>query len=180
MTREEAIAQLKMDRDLFNFNPMTGEEEPMNEDCRKSADALDMAIKALEQEPCEDAVSRQEVVQWLENATDDSIEHAIDSNLEFIPPVIPTPKKGKWIKEETIHGWDGFSYKCSECGFFVSKNALALLKAQEVDEPKQVDLYGKDEWLGFVCVCPYCKAEWMSATDDTHFCPNCGRPVKWE
>lgn len=51
MTREEAIAQLKMDRDLANFNPMTGEEEPMNEDCRKSVEALDIAIKALEQEP---------------------------------------------------------------------------------------------------------------------------------
>ena len=50
MTREEAIAQLKMDRDLANFNPMTGEEEPMNEDCRKSVEALDMAIKALEQQ----------------------------------------------------------------------------------------------------------------------------------
>lgn len=49
MTREEAIAQLKMDRDLCNFNPMTGEEEPMNEDCRKSVEALDMAIEALEE-----------------------------------------------------------------------------------------------------------------------------------
>jgi DNA-directed RNA polymerase subunit RPC12/RpoP len=86
--------------------------------------------------------------------------------------------KAKWVYCEDEYGQDG--YKCSECGFFVSKNALALLKAQEVDEPKQVDLYGKDEWWGFVCVCPYCKAEWMSATDDTHFCPNCGRKVKWD
>lgn len=46
---------------------------------------------------CEDTISRQAVVQWLENATDDSIEHAIDSNLEFIPPVTPTRKKGRWI-----------------------------------------------------------------------------------
>ena len=86
--------------------------------------------------------------------------------------------KAKWVYYEDEYGQDG--YKCSECGFFVSKDALALLKAQEVDEPKQVDLYGKDEWWGFVCVCPYCKAEWMSATDDTHFCPNCGRKVKWD
>ena len=53
MTREEAILQLKRDRDPFylcNFNPLTGEEEPMNEDCRKSVKALDMAIKALERE----------------------------------------------------------------------------------------------------------------------------------
>ena len=57
MTREEAIAQLKMDRDLCNFNPMTGEEAPMNEDCRKSAEALDMAIKALEQESCKDIMT---------------------------------------------------------------------------------------------------------------------------
>ena len=49
MTREEAIARLKLDRDLCNFNPMTSEEEPMNEDCRKSAEALDIAIKALDQ-----------------------------------------------------------------------------------------------------------------------------------
>lgn len=73
MTRDEAIAQLKMDRDLCNFNPMTGEEEPMNEDCRKSAVALDMAIKALEQEPCEDAVSRQLAL------------YALDKRLDSIP-----------------------------------------------------------------------------------------------
>ena len=41
----------EMDRDLCNFNPMTGEEEPMNEDCRKTVEALDIAIKTLEQEP---------------------------------------------------------------------------------------------------------------------------------
>lgn len=68
MTREEAIAQLKMDRDLANFNPMTGEEEPMNEDCRKSVEALDMAIKALEQQPCEDAISRAEAEAIFRNA----------------------------------------------------------------------------------------------------------------
>ena len=58
MTIDEAIARLKLDRGLCNFNPMTGEEEPMNEDCRKSAEALDIAIQALEQEPCEDCISR--------------------------------------------------------------------------------------------------------------------------
>ena len=49
MTEKEAIARLKLDRNLCNFNPITGEEEPMNEDCRKSAEALDIAIKALDQ-----------------------------------------------------------------------------------------------------------------------------------
>lgn len=62
MTIEEAIAQLKTDRDLCNFNPITGEEEPMNEDCKKSAEALDVAIKALEQvSSIEDCVSRKAI-----------------------------------------------------------------------------------------------------------------------
>ena len=43
-----------------------------------------------------DCVSRKRVLEWLENATDDSIEHAIDSNLEFIPSVTPIRPKGHW------------------------------------------------------------------------------------
>ena len=58
-------------------------------------------------------------------------------------------------------------------------DALALLK-QEAVEPKQVELYGKDDWYGLVCVCPDCKAEWMGCESETHFCPNCGRQVKWD
>ena len=56
-------------------------------------------------------------------------------------------------------------------------NVIALLKEQEA---KPVDLYGKDDWYGLVCVCPDCKAEWMGEEYNTHFCPKCGRPVKWE
>jgi hypothetical protein len=59
-------------------------------------------------------------------------------------------------------------------------SAIVLLKEQEAVEPEQVDVYGEDEWWGFVCVCPDCKTEWMTDKDATHFCPNCGRPVKWE
>lgn len=25
-------------------------------------------------------------------------------------------KIGRWIREKSIHGWDGYSYQCSECG----------------------------------------------------------------
>ena len=67
-----------------------------------------------------------------------------------------------------------------DCRSNCAKDALALLKEQEVVEPKQVDLYGNDEWWGLVCVCPDCNAEWMTDKANTHFCPNCGRSVKWE
>jgi hypothetical protein len=65
------------------------------------------------------------------------------------------------------------------CRHYMLADALALIKEQE-DDVKQVYLYGKDEWWGLVCVCPDCKAEWMSDKADTNFCPKCGRQVKWE
>ena len=55
--------------------------------------------KALESQPCEDAISREAVVNWLEVCTDDSIEHAIESNLEFIPSVKSQPKIDEIIKQ---------------------------------------------------------------------------------
>jgi hypothetical protein len=66
------------------------------------------------------------------------------------------------------------------CTALMSMDVLELLKEQKAVEPEQVDVYGEDEWWGFVCVCPDCKTEWMTDKDATHFCPNCGRPVKWE
>ena len=42
-----------------------------------------------------DCISRKRVLEWLENATDDSIEHALDSDLEFISSV--TPQEPRWI-----------------------------------------------------------------------------------
>lgn len=63
----------------------------------------------------------------------------------------------------------------TDCTALMAMDVLELLKEQEA---KQVELYGKDEWCGLVCVCPDCRAEWMSDKADTHFCPNCGRPVK--
>ena len=98
MTREEAIAQLKMDRDLANFNPMTGEEEPMNEDCRKSVEALDMAIKALEQQPCEDTISRQAAIDACHNYEDGKDAYAygdvVEKRLKTLPSAEPDQR---WI-----------------------------------------------------------------------------------
>lgn len=57
---------------------------------------------------------------------------------------------------------------------------MGWLKEQKAVEPKQVDLYGNDEWWGLVCVCPDCNAEWMTDKANTHYCPNCGIRVKLE
>ena len=35
---------------------------------------------------------------------------------EIIKALEQEPRKGKWIKEKSIYGWDGRSYQCSVCG----------------------------------------------------------------
>lgn len=81
--------------------------------------------------------------------------------------------------KECPYIYDGRA-KQSNCEGVLHWDALELLKEQDAVEPKQVDLYGNDEWWGLVCVCPDCNAEWMTDKANTHFCPNCGRSVKWE
>lgn len=90
-------------------------------------------------------------------------------------------------REKVISKFEKIISVCKEDGcdfidltFEDAEQILALLKEQEAVEPKQVYLYGKDDWYGLVCVCPDCKAEWMSDKEDTHFCPKCGMAVKWE
>lgn len=80
---------------------------------------IDAAVKLFKQEPCEDAISRQDVWFKLTNGayTGETIEQFIDriaKEIENTLPVIPIRKKGKWCKQT-----DGYSnwYECSECGY---------------------------------------------------------------
>lgn len=87
-------------------------------------DALGMAIKALEQAPCEDAISRQAVQdyiakylsQYLYNDVREAVE-VIDEYIGELPSVNPQSKTGYWIGiDEEPHE----DYKCSCCGYVVS------------------------------------------------------------
>lgn len=75
-----------------------------------------MARKALEQEPCEDAVSRAEVLNLVRlNAF-----HAKSQikAIENMPSVTPQePRKGHWIEHPHECGinWEYSMYECSEC-----------------------------------------------------------------
>lgn len=86
MTREDKIKALEREREYM-----------ISHGGDSQAKALADAIELMRREPCEDAVSRKQVVEWLQRASDDSIQHAIDSNMEFISSVTPTRKKGRWI-----------------------------------------------------------------------------------
>jgi DNA-directed RNA polymerase subunit RPC12/RpoP len=88
---------------------------------RPSEEDVEQVIKALEQQPCEDAISRQEAIKYLntnmawydedgEIADSDEKLKAITDLVNGVPPVIPQPKTGHWINIDETHS------KCDRCG----------------------------------------------------------------
>jgi hypothetical protein len=69
---------------------------------------LNLSIKAIEQESCEDAVSRKAVLEIIER---EEFKGDALSEIESLSPVTPTRKKGKWRKEY----WGAMYDTCSEC-----------------------------------------------------------------
>jgi hypothetical protein len=119
MTKEEAISLLsQVNHILVNSNSwLENTHEPLNI-------AFDMAIKALEQEPCEDCVSRQSVhdgmIKYEFHSSDMTITEFVK---DVLPPVTPTRKRGKWVKtgQSFIDPNKFLCYSCSECEFDVGK-----------------------------------------------------------
>lgn len=96
MTREEAIKWL--DR-LYIGADITDEYGDM-ENVQPYEEALNMAIKALSQEPCEDAISRQGLLnrlddfnKWCKDGRLQGSLFAVDV-IKDMPPVTP---KARWI-----------------------------------------------------------------------------------
>lgn len=93
----------------------------------KEHDALDMVIKALDQEFCEDCVSRAELLKIYENRFIELQKaHQMDkqlginwciNTLKGLPSVIPQePKTGRWIRQtDDYHDY----YECDHCGIAV-------------------------------------------------------------
>ena len=114
MTREEAIKRLKESRNTIQ--PFLYVDE-----------AIDYAVKALEKEPCEDAVSRKQAIDFVDeviggkNDFADAIRDGVVAVLSALPSVTPTRKKGKWII-------DGHHRRCPKC------NEYFCIKDSEGDE----------------------------------------------
>ena len=89
---------------------------------RQLAEWLKDYKRLLEQQPCEDAISRQaaidkikEIYEWHDNVSKERIiEH-----FKRLPPVTPQQKYGKWIVHPEIETSTPeylMFYECSECG----------------------------------------------------------------
>ena len=77
-------------------------------------DEYDMGQCKYKQEPCDDAISRQAVLEVFGDV------HPLDYHtngyvlkIQKLPPVNPQPKIGYWIEK------DDNLYECSECGQYI-------------------------------------------------------------
>ena len=109
MSREESIEVIRMALAQVEW------DYPMD-----YAAAFDMAIKALEQEPSEDAIQAALEAFGLSESTrkyggdhsgyDTMMMYEIQDVIEGLPSVTPRPKTGHWIRTDID------KMKCSECG----------------------------------------------------------------
>ncbi len=76
--------------------------------------AIDMAIDALSQQPCEDAISRESTMlrvrEFIGNPT--YTEKMLVDDMNALPPVTPQPKTGHWV---LLDECSNSGYYCSEC-----------------------------------------------------------------
>ena len=137
MTKEEAINKIK--GYLTDYLPIEDYEE------------AEEIVKALEQEPCEDCISRQAAIEALDKRFDSiPMEQTTEilllrKDLRNLPSAQPQRMRGKWIYGEDEYGIDG--YHCDKCGFFVPWDYT-------------------HKFIDFI--------------KDYHFCPNCGADMRGE
>ena len=113
MTNKEAIEKLK--------GILTEATEYENSVCyvtEEDREPLEMAIKALEQESCEDAISRQAVLEYIEGSWAElghsSENELVCQDIKELPPVTPQSKMGcKNCKFEKTG--NNSTYPCSHC-----------------------------------------------------------------
>ena len=114
MTREEIIRNLKYTMEKHKNDTVDTFDTNISLMCK---DILDY----LEQEPCEDAISRQTTINYLcknmcwydidgNMADDDEQEKAITDLINGIPPVQPIRPKGRWIGSAMLG-----TLRCSRC-----------------------------------------------------------------
>lgn len=106
-----------------------------------------MAIKALEQDSCDDCIRRKELLEHLYDCKSQSegitqaVIVAVESYVEQMPSVRPARRKGKWITTRTFQH-DGEFY-CDKCKcdspqnerWDFCPNCGADMRKEEKDEP---------------------------------------------
>lgn len=117
MTREEQLDWLyRLRSEIYVFMPKEW-LIPMN-------NALDMVIKSLEQEPCEDCVSRADVETFLDKYNFVSYDYTVEDLVKALPYVTPKIETGHWSRKTKVDAYDlagvktwGIKCQCDRCTF---------------------------------------------------------------
>lgn len=122
MKWEEAIEVLQ--EHLEHWQRLLAEHICEKKEGTETLEALEMAIKALKMEPCEDCISRQEVLSEIEKVCfgkyfvkfriDNGSNGTRDYMIKYIKAmssVQPEQKMGHWIYDNIANNW-----RCDKCG----------------------------------------------------------------
>lgn len=92
--------------------PTQEERKSVNDYIEFISEVIDEATNALEQEPCEDTISRQvvkeQMIKYGFHAPDMTVTEFVE-DMDMLPPVQPKRKTGHWIRVGDN------KLKCSEC-----------------------------------------------------------------
>lgn len=173
MTREEAIEKLELLR------------QKVDEDTYR---ALIMAIKALEQEPCDDAISREEAIKVIRQTTSrytlakekcgmgqvEWSDHLIKESdaidgLNELPSVTPS------------RGWEEMTVPCKNCGHDMTFKIAVCGEPSRKGHWIEEDMYDGDIcYRCSECNEVFCLIEGTPELNEYHFCPDCGAEMESE
>lgn len=121
MTLEEAIKYAE--NMVFLSHRGSGNDE-CEQNHRQLAEWLKDYKRLLEQDPCENDISREDALMALTGEWTDSTDeliHKFIRRIRTLPSVTPQPKRGRWMPIEYDGYADGYpvwdKWECSECGW---------------------------------------------------------------
>lgn len=153
MTNEEAIDIIKSE--CYVFNPLNFDRSTMIDT------ALDMAVKALSVEPCEDAISRESAIRVFGDV------HPMDYNtqvyiarIQYLPSVKPQYTEAEIQKIQELE-------------------QAQLEKAYEIGKAEQqrVGRWERTEYSPGLCNY-HCSECHNISLDIGNYCPNCGAKME--
>jgi len=152
MTREEAILCLSVHSSTNGSGLCTDEQH---------YEAKQMAIKALEQQPCSDAISRQAAIEGLASiakakARSNAQKAMMGRTMFFVEqlPSVSTEKTGRWI---LVQRGKYVDVNCSKCGFSRIKDFAYNYTVEDISEQEFRDFVEKNK-MNF-CECCGAKME---------------------
>jgi len=141
MTRKEAIAIIRkeylcvdrdcdIERSCGKCDLMMPTKEPILEAFKMAMNSLEIderyELEYEQIEPCDDCISRQAVLEAIEDDNRNGHYSCFASNndaqcfkdvIRSLPPVTPQPKTGRWREDiDNNRRWDRVRFYCSKCG----------------------------------------------------------------